>query len=122
MSITPADLLAETRELLVGSANEVRRRTVASRAYYAAFHASRRFAATLGYEQRRDRGVHGQLIRFLANRQERWIRGCARRLRRLRDLRTKADYQLEIRFPFGIAQDAVEDAIEIMEDIVTETA
>ena len=70
VTATPNDILGEARLLLADSATEVRRRTVCSRAYCAAFHACLRLSSSLGFESRRNRGVHGHLIRFLTGRQE----------------------------------------------------
>lgn len=122
MSTTPVDLLGEARALLVDTAKEVRCRTVISRAYYAAFHACWKFALALGFQDRRDRSAHGLLIRFLADREEDSYREGALLLNRLRDLRNKADYHLDVTVTNAIAKDAVEDAAELVEGIVAETA
>ncbi len=122
MTTTPTDLLEEARDLLAESKIEVRRRTVCSRAYYAAFHAGWSFAKTLGLERQRGRGAHGQLIRFFADRRERSHRECGRLLYGLRTLRNNADYQLETNFPKSIAERAVEDASEIFEGISRQSA
>ncbi len=122
MTTTPTDILEEARALLTVSAKEVRRRTVCSRAYYAAFHAGWSFAKTLGLERQHGRGAHGQLIRFFADRREPSHREFGHLLKGLRDLRNKADYQLGTNFPDSIAEDAVADASEIFERIARRSA
>ncbi len=122
MSVSPIDILGEARLLLTNSATEVRCRTVISRAYYAAFHACSNLAGALGLRDRRDRSAHGLLIRFLADRGEETHRERADLLGKLRDLRNTADYNLGITVTKAVAEDAVEDATEIVEGIVGETA
>ncbi|MCH9020234.1 MAG: HEPN domain-containing protein [Proteobacteria bacterium] len=122
MTTTPTDLLEEARALLTDSAKEVRRRTVCSRAYYAAFHACWKIAGTLGLQRQRDRGAHIQLIQFLGEREERSHQECASLLNDLRIRRNNADYDLETNFPKSIAEDAVADASEIFVGIARQSA
>ena len=119
MSLTPDDILAEARELLAGADGEARCRSVVSRAYYAAFHAAWWFAAgDLGLTRRPHSSAHGQVTRFLAGHEEKIYRECAALLIRLRDLRNKADRHLNVTVSRGLAEDAVADAAEIIEEML----
>ena len=121
MSTTPSELLAEARELMATADSEARCRVTVSRAYYAAYHAGWWFAAgKLGLTRRPHSSAHGQLIRFFAGREEKTYRECASVLIRLRDLRNKADHHLNITISRRLAEDAVADAVEIIEGLLAD--
>lgn len=91
-------------------ASLARRRTLMSRFYYAAFHASRNYAVSLGYSRGRnsESGVHEHLRRFLGLSSDENLREIADALRVLFDRRVIADYHLDTDVRFVDIEDSKE--------------
>lgn len=119
MSVRPTDILREARDLFSDNAQEVRYRTVVSRAYYAAFHHTKSYAETQGFKGNKGRSIHRDIINFLAGHKNADNRYRSHRLDQLRNLRNRADYRLEMNFGTPMAEDALNDAAEIVGDIQT---
>lgn len=101
MSFAWNDYLALAKSLASAGADEASLRTAVSRAYYAAFHEARRYvaAAKPDVDLPRDGRQHDIVWRTLSEglRQE---MAASTHGRKLRQKRTKADYQLTgLRFP-----------------------
>ena len=69
-------------------------RTSVSRAYYAAFHRTRDFLATLGFRTRQSDQAHAGLYRRLSCSKRDDLDEAARSLMELRGLRNVADYEI----------------------------
>lgn len=104
----------------LGSAktSEARQRTVASRAYYAAYHfllshpCGQPFASgTLAKKG----GLHRDFIYWLYRSKEPAVVNVAAKLDSLFDNRIIADYKIGIRFSSSLAQDAIDTACEIID-------
>lgn len=103
MSTTVSGLLASAEFLLQNGSNEADRRACISRAYYAAYHDCKCWHDALpimGALPAQGGGVHADLIGRLQNplvRDSEQAKNSRRRaymLKAMKDVRTKADYQL----------------------------
>ncbi len=126
MSIEPKDILATAQKLLAsGVPTESDLRSAASRAYYAALHASY-FVLPGGLvpntSELKGKGSHDAIIRAV----EIWAKkpgtGRAeaqiilRNLKRSKDIRKTADYRLEYDFPITESQFAIADATKVLSE------
>jgi uncharacterized protein (UPF0332 family) len=110
--MTPLD---EVKSLLATATTEVQYRTVASRAYFAAFNAAIAFAARRGFTPDQTGEDHKHLIEFFKHEKLDLLRRLGHhRLPRLRALRNRADYKLSIAFTQGMAEEAMQDAEEVI--------
>lgn len=113
--ITPADVLREAQTLLgMANADEVRRRTAVSRAYYAAYHHARVVAEMAGYCDNGKASVHAQLGQHFKAAKDPKLRRVAQFLRDLKGLRVRADYALDGDVSVSDARDAVLKALRIV--------
>lgn len=110
MAINAEALLKYAEGLLKGS-GEIQHRNSAGRAYYAAFHCCRPLAKRLGPQPPKKRITHHEIIRiitgFLGGPDEETaqkVRGLGPQYKQIRDLRNKADYDIELDFTAGDAQ------------------
>jgi uncharacterized protein (UPF0332 family) len=122
MSITASDIVTHAKALQANG-SEAEQRNVMSRAYYAAYHdcnAWHRALPTPGsVGTAAAGGVHSQLIAVLSNPMVKGrdatrskMRGY--RLKALKMIRTKADYQLEESIETSEAPQSIEDAEAIL--------
>lgn len=109
--------LAEDTIALMGEAPSLARcRSIASRAYYAAYHACLEAATNAGYRREPDgRGTHEQLHGFMRSGTTQALRRAGERLRRLYRYRIDADYNLHVPVLKEHADEALEDMTEIRE-------
>ena len=108
--------MEEVENLLVAAIEETQYRTVASRAYFAAYNAVMRLAKLRGFEAEESADDHRRVISYLKLQNNDLIRRIGfTRLPRLRTLRNRADYVLDVRFERGLAEEAVETARQIIE-------
>lgn len=118
------ELYAEAKELFQPAMSEVRRRTLASRAYYAGYH----FLLEQRLEppeqetkeirtQEPKLGSHGIFHRWLGMSDDRNIRRAGVLLSQMYHHRIKADYKLAAR----LSQADVTDAMELLKELVEET-
>ena len=114
--IKPNTLLAEARVLFEGANTEARYRTSISRAYFAAFHFLGDRAAQEGFKLRGTGEDHRTLVAFLIDSNDKALAHCGGLLERLRGFRNKADYNLRMIVQKTLAEHALEDALEIMEE------
>lgn len=117
--IVASDLAREARDLLnAARANEARRRTVVSRAYYAGYHHVRSMAAEAGWRFNRQegKGIHQHLIGWLSDHSDGGMRHVGSLMQSLLLVRRLADYQLEQSVTWEQAVDAVERAEELLAD------
>lgn len=91
--IGPNDLLAEAQLLAKGSLGPARRRTVVSRAYYAAYHFLMLSPAAEAFrpQQGAGEGSHRQFIRFLTTHPNATVKFAGRKLDALYGRRLLAD-------------------------------
>lgn len=124
MSVTPDDLLAEAKLLATAArASEARRRTVISRAYYAAYHTLLQAAQAKGYvyetQQNRPAGRHENLIHWCEGRpSDPDLKQSARRLLTMKRHRVSADYKLHARLDYDLMQILLENAEALVEDLI----
>ncbi len=111
-------LLQEARLLDESSATEIRRRTVIGRAYYASFHFLRGHPCSKEFDAPRTSSVHKALMRHLAQDDNPNVVHCARLLGRLRAVRNLADYTLDQSVSQQMVVEALEDAGEIIEELL----
>ena len=72
-------------------------------------------APSLGFVPTATGADHGRLAQFLANHANPLLQRIGRyRLPRLRKIRNRADYELQIAFTRGLAEDAVRTAEEVV--------
>jgi uncharacterized protein (UPF0332 family) len=110
--MTPAE---EARALLAAAGEETQYRTVASRAYYAAYNNVRAFAEPLGFVPVKTGEDHRSLVEFLKNSNKDLLTRIGVRLVRLPRIRVQADYEPSASFSRGLAEDAVRDMEQIMD-------
>lgn len=114
------DFLPVARSLAAGG-GEAERRSAVSRAYYAAFHATRDLFKRLGFVVPRADRAHEYLYRRLNNCGVGSAVDAGRTLHALRSLRHKADY--DVNTPLvSTAVDAVPDAEAILQTLDALTA
>lgn len=130
MSVSPRDLLAAARHAAEDCAEESTRRKAASQAYYAAFHAAKRFHVQLPRPGRSKVGAgeHENLIHCLRNpdpalsddlRRESTLIGDL--LLRIRPIRVKADYHLDASFCKSEMHDCIEQAAHLINRVIPKT-
>lgn len=105
--MTPADMLADARDMAMAAAGEARVRAAISRAYYAALHHALTEATKAGFRDPRNRSVHRTVVEFLAGHDAEWAVTAARNLSRLRAERERADYKLALIIPADAASHAM---------------
>ncbi len=120
MAVTPADLLSYA-ESLIQNSDEIRLRNGAGRAFYAGFHACRPLAARLGTIRKQEEGTHQWMIRAFKNYRGGPDENAAKEVRTLgkiywyiRDLRSRADYDIDNNFKPHQAQQIVETTKRLM--------
>ncbi len=96
--ITPRAILDVADGLITG-AEEAEWRSAVSRAYYAAFHAARELLRACGFDVPRADAAHAYLWLRLANSGHPDIRQAGNELNELRQVRNRADYDVEGDFP-----------------------
>lgn len=107
--------LEEVQDLFSTATTETQFRTVASRAYYAAYASVMGAASSLGFAATATGRDHGRLAQFLSGHPNPLLQRIGKyRLPRLRKIRNRADYELQIAFTRGLAEDAVRTAEEII--------
>jgi uncharacterized protein (UPF0332 family) len=117
MSISSADLLSLAQEL-AGHDKEVHWRDAASRAYYAAFHWCQPVSQTLS-EPRYDsnvKGIHDYLIKKFEGAEgthKNQLKAIAYLLKAAKNIRVKADYEIQISFEKHQAQQNIKYAERI---------
>ena len=118
----PNDLLAEAELLAQGRLSPARRRTVVSRAYYAACHFLMLSpeAAAFRPQQGAGEGSHRQFIRFLTTHPNTTVKFAGRKLDGLYGRRILADYYLAKEPTNEMVKESIEDAIEIVREIFAE--
>ena len=89
-------------------------RTAVSRAYYAAFHRTRDFMATLGFRTRKNDQAHTGLYRRLSSSKSDVLIEAGRLLLALRSLRNQADYDLHTKVTQTLAVTSVGSATWIV--------
>ena len=104
MAITPQDLL-QYAESLMQDSNEISARNAAGRAFYAAFHFCMPIFNELDTGPKTKEGTHQKILRLFANydsaRTEdvsRKIRVIGTMYRQAREIRSRADYQIDLEF------------------------
>lgn len=107
--------IEEVRALLAAAKTETQYRTVASRAYFAAFNGAISVASRHGFVRRSSGDDHRDLIAFLKSSPSSLIRRIGHhRLPRLRAIRNWADYDQNQQFSHGMATEAAATAEEIL--------
>ena len=118
--ITPEEMLLDARQLLNVVPHEGRRRTVISRAYYAAFHFLNQHPCCNQYERTSGRGTHQDLLEYLGSSPEPNVQSAAELLQSLYTRRIEADYRLSNHVLRGTEVHCVEDAAYIIEETLVE--
>lgn len=123
MSITPKQLIEFSQALNTANANEVARRCAIGRSYYAAFHLAKEFHATLsqpGTVVSSRAGVHERLYQQLENPtisradpKHLISREVAAIARRIKHVRTKADYELRQTINHEMADKAIDHTLKL---------
>ncbi len=109
MAITPQDLL-EYAESLILESGEIRLRNAAGRAFYAAYHSCLPLCDRLESGPDLREGTHRRIIRLLSDYHgpdesiSRRIRALGVMYKQVRDLRSKADYEIDSDFTEGEAE------------------
>lgn len=114
--IEPRDILRDARQLAGAAMTEARRRTILNRTYYAALHYLKSHPCAVGFRDRPERSIHRSLVKYLAQSSDRTVLHCANLLIRLRTRREIADYYLTDTITPVMAEEALEDASEIIEE------
>jgi uncharacterized protein (UPF0332 family) len=115
--MTPTNLLADAKELSSVLLKPARQRTVISRAYYASYHAAAEGFAPI-HASIAGGGMHRQFIRALRGSADTKTKAVGMRLDGLYSKRILADYQLGGMVTAQMALEAVEDAEEIVFDLI----
>jgi uncharacterized protein (UPF0332 family) len=117
MSVSSTDIIGLAKTLQSGSMDEVQQRAVVGRAYYAAYHDCKTWHDALQSPGSAgiDGGVHARLIAALTNptvRGDDALKSKKRgyRLRALKTLRAKADYELNETVTVDEAKQSIVDA------------
>jgi len=107
--------IEEVRGLLAAASSETQYRTVASRAYFAAFTVVIDLAKKRGFVPRSTGDDHQDLIAFLKQSRNDLLRRIGfSRLPRLRSIRNRADYDQNQPFARGLAEEASKTAEELI--------
>lgn len=91
------DFLTSAQELLQGH-REVDYRNAASRAYYSIYHICQESLGKLPNLPHNVGATHQKLILDLLSHPDEKVRTLGRKLRQMKTLREKADYQLQVKF------------------------
>lgn len=120
--IAPKSILEDVKSLLrlpPSTSTEVRKRTILSRSYYAAFHHVQKHPVSRGFKGRsEDVGVHRSLLRHLRASGDRDTLYAAHLLGSLYEWRIIADYRLDQGLRAGIEQTCAEDAEAILDEVL----
>ena len=120
MAVTPQDLL-QYAESLIQESGEIRLRNAAGRAFYAAVHACRPIYNQLDTGPETREGTHQKMIRLFSEYHgpdesiSRRIRALGAMYKQVRDLRSKADYEIESDFTEGEAKTVLGTVRRIVE-------
>ena len=107
----------EAKKILASAVNEAGYRSAASRAYIETFQHIARHPMLRDFTRSKESDDHRRLIDHLKGSSDPLLRTIGlRRLARLRALRNHADYELDAPFTKELAQEAVDDAEEIVKD------
>ena len=127
MSVTPRTLFELSQQLFNAAQTEEQYRNVIGRAYYAAYHGCEEFHHALsshGHSPPQAVGAHAELIHRLLNptipasdSRYRTSFVAGQKLKRLRALRVRADYRLEVAVQRTDALDAIIKAAEILREL-----
>jgi uncharacterized protein (UPF0332 family) len=113
----PWRILEHARQTLESAVNEAGYRAAASRAYIATFQHILGFTRLRGFNPGKTGEDHRDLIDFLKGSDDALLRKVGiSRLPRLRALRNHADYELDIPFTKELAQEALDQAEEIVQE------
>lgn len=119
MAITPEDLLQYAESLILGG-NEISARAAAGRAFYAAHHFCKPILKQIDPNPNTQEGTHHKIIRLFSNyyggRNEdvsRKIRAIGAMYRQVREIRSRADYEIDSEFAKDDARLLVETAKRI---------
>ncbi len=109
--------LRHAKQIFDSAHDETQFRAAASRAYIATYQYLTRHPKISSFEDPKTAETHRELIEYLKGSNDPLLRKVGTsRLPRLRALRNHADYDLDRPFTKGLAQEAIEDAEEIIED------
>lgn len=111
MAVTAEQLREGALKAEIGQC-EVERRVTASRSYYAVFHKCRPMAQAQGLFAD-VQGSHAQVIEALTRGRNRKLKGIGYKLRQCRDVRARADYEIDEDFTLDDAQTLREECEEI---------
>jgi len=120
---TGVDFLKEAQQLLgTARSSEIRCRTSISRAYYGAFHTVSQIASRLGYkfDSSAGLGIHEHMIAWLRHHSNRSVRNLSSFLADMKGKRHRADYALHHRVEYHEAQEAVETAAFMIDEVCSE--
>ena len=107
----------EAKKILASAVNEAGYRSAASRAYIGTFQHIARHPRLREFALSKEGEDHRRLIEHLKKSSDPLLRKIGvSRLPRLRALRNHADYELDIPFTKELAQEAVDDAEEIVKE------
>lgn len=112
----PTDILRDAEQLVGAAMTEARRRTILNRTYYAALHYLRSHPCASEFHDQPGQSIHRYLVKYLAQSRKRGVIHCAQLLVRLRGRRELADYHLGDTITAAMAEEALEDAQEIIEE------
>lgn len=117
---SPAEMLADAKQLDSSGKSDARRRTIISRAYYAAYHFLNDHPCSQAFQSGQNAGVgmHRQFFSYLQGESDRSVSYAGRRLETLYSWRIKADYRLNTPIPHQQTTDCISDAEEIIEDLL----
>lgn len=115
----PAEIFEDAERLLQTATEEAQFRAVASRAYIAAFQHTLRHPKLAGFQPSKTGDDHRDLIEHLKRSRDHDLRMVGlRQIPRLRAIRNHADYDLDIAFTRGLADEALERAAEIIYELL----
>ena len=113
----PRRILDHARKTFESAVNEAGYRAAASRAYIATFQHLRRHSRLKDFNPGKTGEDHRDLIDFLKGSDDGLLRRVGiSRLPRLRALRNHADYDLDIPFTKELAEEALDQAEEIVQE------
>ena len=118
--ITPEQMLEDAQQLLNVVPHEGRRRTIISRAYYAAYHFLLEHPCCADFVRPLGKGTHSALLKFLSESREPNVQHTAAILTDLYGRRIEADYRPHMHVLRNSESDCVEDATYIMEETLVE--
>jgi uncharacterized protein (UPF0332 family) len=121
MITSPAELLLDTNDLIrTVNKDDARRRTIVSRAYYAAFHHCLIVSRNNGYAFDRNGryGTHESLIKFLRNHSNSDMEYAGRLLEGLKARRIIADYAMDLPISTCEAKETIEEASVILNEVL----